>query len=791
MSAKKLLGRIKKRARRISMVGAAGVALTLLLVAPAAPTLATSIAATGGQPVTLSGVFLEVHGDSRYADQTLYMLQSSGRQYQLKTDHAPNVHSRAKVSVHGKVTGDILDVTGGGSITVTAQAPASGAVTGTQSVLVINVVWAGTSLTATAAQENNFVFGADSRSVASYYRDTSYGQMTWTGTETPTYAITDPASCNLASLANQAEAAATNGGFNTTAYRALMINAPNLYCGSAGYGEIGGKHAWIQDGLWNLDDGYARLVPTHEIGHALGLYHSHGLECGPDTITATCIDNPSANNEEYGNAWDVMGNNWPGDGNDAVTWFSAKQEMLLGWLSGSRVASVTASGTYNLVPLEKAGTTSPQVLVLTTPSRTYYVEYRQPITQDAFLSGYSEATNSVHVNVSAAFGSDTGPFALDFTPNSDLTGGYYDWYDAPLAMGRSFTDPENTFTISPITQNGTTASVEVTLNGSTRYPLTVSKSGTGAGTVTSSPAGIACGATCSASYSSGTSVTLTEAPTSGSTFGGWAGACSGTSSTCTVSMTAPQSATATFTATTGGTRYEEAAVAFDGWTPYSDASGPYRASKVAGNTAQFSFSGTSVSWLTKKGPAQGNAQVLIDGVSKGTFDTYAASYQSAAVPFTGLASKSHKIVIKALGTKNGSASAANVAVDAFTVGATTTQESSVKVLYDKWKGVAKTSASGGSFRSSAIAGNTATFNFSGTGIDWVTATGPGWGKAQVYIDNVDRGTVDLYASALAYQTVKAYGGLSSGSHTITVKVLGSRNASSTANTISVDAFVVH
>jgi len=76
--------------------------------------------------------------------------------------------------------------------------------------------------------------------------------------------------------------------------------------------------------------------------------------------------------------------------------------------------------------------------------------------------------------------------------------------------------------------------------------LTVAKSGTGKGTVTSSPAGISCGSTCAGYYNPGTSVTLTATPTAVSTFAGWAGACSGTGS-CTVSMTQARSVTATFT----------------------------------------------------------------------------------------------------------------------------------------------------------------------------------------------------------------------------------------------------
>jgi hypothetical protein len=75
--------------------------------------------------------------------------------------------------------------------------------------------------------------------------------------------------------------------------------------------------------------------------------------------------------------------------------------------------------------------------------------------------------------------------------------------------------------------------------------LSVSTSGSGSGSVTSSPAGIDCGSTCSASFGQGTVVTLTATPAAGSTFSGWAGACSGAGS-CQVKMSAAESVTATF-----------------------------------------------------------------------------------------------------------------------------------------------------------------------------------------------------------------------------------------------------
>jgi uncharacterized repeat protein (TIGR02543 family) len=80
-----------------------------------------------------------------------------------------------------------------------------------------------------------------------------------------------------------------------------------------------------------------------------------------------------------------------------------------------------------------------------------------------------------------------------------------------------------------------------------RHTLAVTKAGTGAGTVTSAPAGIDCGATCSFDYPYVTSVVLTATPAAGSTFAGWTGDCSG-AATCNVNLDKATNVTATFTA---------------------------------------------------------------------------------------------------------------------------------------------------------------------------------------------------------------------------------------------------
>jgi List-Bact-rpt repeat protein len=79
------------------------------------------------------------------------------------------------------------------------------------------------------------------------------------------------------------------------------------------------------------------------------------------------------------------------------------------------------------------------------------------------------------------------------------------------------------------------------------WDLTVTKTGSGSGTVTSSPSGINCGGTCTAAFDQGASVTLTATAESGSLFTGWSGeGCSGTG-TCIVTMDAAKSVTANFT----------------------------------------------------------------------------------------------------------------------------------------------------------------------------------------------------------------------------------------------------
>ncbi len=101
--------------------------------------------------------------------------------------------------------------------------------------------------------------------------------------------------------------------------------------------------------------------------------------------------------------------------------------------------------------------------------------------------------------------------------------------------------------ICRLTMNG---SKRVVANfASSRSLLIVEKSGTGRGTVISSPSssGIDCGSDCRETYNSNTTVTLNAYADNGSVFAGWSGACSGMGS-CSVIINNQQNVTAQFDA---------------------------------------------------------------------------------------------------------------------------------------------------------------------------------------------------------------------------------------------------
>jgi hypothetical protein len=120
------------------------------------------------------------------------------------------------------------------------------------------------------------------------------------------------------------------------------------------------------------------------------------------------------------------------------------------------------------------------------------------------------------------------------------------------------------------------------------------------------------------------------------------------------------------------------------------------------------------------------------------------------------------------------------------------QEKSGAISYSGggWKRVRLSGASGGYVRRSLTGGSRATYSFSGTSIAFVSTLGPNRGITQLWLDGSHVATVDLYAATLQKARIVWADGLTPGSHTLQVRVTGTKNPSATKSRIDVDAFLV-
>jgi hypothetical protein len=129
--------------------------------------------------------------------------------------------------------------------------------------------------------------------------------------------------------------------------------------------------------------------------------------------------------------------------------------------------------------------------------------------------------------------------AVDSSGNAYVTG-----YTSSSDFPTSATDP-NIVSYDSTYNGGGDAFVAKLAN----YALTVTKTGTGQGTVTNSLGTINCGTACTKTYAQPTSVTLTATPAADSRFVRWEGSCAGTASTCILAVNEGKRVTAVFNST--------------------------------------------------------------------------------------------------------------------------------------------------------------------------------------------------------------------------------------------------
>ncbi len=245
----------------------------------------------------------------------------------------------------------------------------------------------------------------------------------------------------------------------------------------------------------------------------------------------------------------------------------------------------------------------------------------------------------------------------------------------------------------------------------------------------------------------------------------------------------------------GTVQESDPAVRYQRWSGFfhkTAVGGAYRASNASGDSATFVTPAVRrFSWLTHVGPDQGRARVVVDGRSAGSFNLYSPTAGARSIDFDRLAHRAHTVRVRVLGRKASASTGTWVAVDGFgyRLGNGLTQESSPQVRYDSWSAASARSASAGSYRVSATRGAKVAFAFTGRAVRWITATGPGYGRARVVVDGRGR-TLDLYRRAQHWKVAVAFTGLGTGRHRIVVKPLGRKVAASKSASVVVDAFVV-
>lgn len=395
-----------------------------------------------------------LHEDSDQGSRYHYFLKFAGDRLSLNFGKDPPTHltTGARVRVRGVRTNNLLALQSGReSVQTVAAAVAS--TLGEQRTLVMLVNFRNdTSQPYTLNSANSMFFGTTS----SFFLENSYQQTYLSGVVKGWYTIdmdspVNAATCDTNLIATLAEQAATSAGVVVSNYNHKVYAFPQTGCGWWGLSSVGGSpsQSWING---SLDLG----VTAHELGHGLGLWHSHSLDCGSGAVIGS---NCSIN--EYGDIVDMMGASH-------AAHYNAYQKERLGWLNAGvspPITMVSTAGTYTLGAYESLGTAPKALKILkstdlSTGAKTwYYVESRKALGFDSFLA--DEQTQNILNGVLIRTGTDgngDSSLLLDMTPATPV---YYWWYDPALVAGQSFTDQAAGVTIAANSVTSSGASVTV------------------------------------------------------------------------------------------------------------------------------------------------------------------------------------------------------------------------------------------------------------------------------------------------------------------------------------------
>ena len=110
------------------------------------------------------------------------------------------------------------------------------------------------------------------------------------------------------------------------------------------------------------------------------------------------------------------------------------------------------------------------------------------------------------------------------------------------------------------------------------------------------------------------------------------------------------------------------------------------------------------------------------------------------------------------------------------------------VYFGRWYTNQNGAHSGGGAVMATDAGAGVSIGFIGTGIAWNGYRDEWSGLARVLIDGAEKATVDNYRSPVARGVPYNVSGLPAGPHTLTIEVMGTRNASAKGGWVWLDSF---
>ncbi|ACU72498.1 hypothetical protein Caci_3593 [Catenulispora acidiphila DSM 44928] len=221
-------------------------------------------------------------------------------------------------------------------------------------------------------------------------------------------------------------------------------------------------------------------------------------------------------------------------------------------------------------------------------------------------------------------------------------------------------------------------------------------------------------------------------------------------------------------------------------------------SSTAGGTATYTFTGGDVTIWGVKDHDQGIAGFSVDGGPVTYADDYATT-RAAQAPLwssSGLGAGTHTVTVSVTGTKNSASSNDIIALDDATVSPNVatiddaTTSGTNHFAYNGTWGAASGfgDLSGGTVHWSNTIGSTTTLAFTGTGATVYGVKDVDQGIATYSVDGGTARSVDHYsATRTPGASLFAVSGLSSGNHTITITVTGSKNAASTNDIIALDS----